>query len=731
MNGKAALSALLVIFFLVPLVLSGPANADIVSGSMELDYGTFDSVSTDAAGNTMRMSSRDFNQLYNAYLRLTPLPTLNVMGGVNVGKDSADFTTNGTMKTTSSTTSVRPSLEATLTDPFGLYIISAGYSKLENTSRGSNAPTATLVNEDTHAIAAWRPVGFPTLEMRVARNGLYDREHVNQDLTTDSVLLSSQYKPRTTLDLSYQAGYSDSQDRINHMETTTITQNGRVNYSDSFAGQRVAVNTGYSVAVRGTSTETQGAGTVTFQLFPIAVLYSVSDSPLMETLTSSSTLPANSINIGSSAALSGDTHLRETGLDFSVETEVNNILLLVDRQVTPEIAKSFSWDIYTSPNNLNWTLVQTVSGAPFGPFINRFSIDFQNVKARYLKVVTRPLSLAVPGATNQNFQNIYVTDIQATIQRPATEVKGENNQASHMYNLNVRTRIQDSLNLYHDLAFNLVYATATGAPSTTRYVVTNGLSLMRRFNPVFSGSARTAWETSHDQNGVTSNTISYNAVVTATPLPTLRSSLVYGGQIAAREGTTSNNNAVSLNTTAELYPGVNLNTSAGAVYSESETGIRSTSTSFLAGAGFVPHRALTLNINYSQNRSQSAGTDQAPGTASARQRWEAAAVYRPFETAYVTASISRQAETGKPAYTLRNYGFNWSPFPDGNLQFHFLYNENMRSDSDTREKLIGPGLSWLVFHGASLDVSYLTVRSDSPMQTSEIKSLNLSYRMAF
>ncbi len=723
------------VFFLVLLLLPGGARADSVNASMSLDRSTFDSTSTDAAGNTMKTKARDFSQQYNVYMHLTPLPTLNVSGGLNVGKDLNDTTPAGGARVESSTTTVRPSIEVALNDPFRVYFVGVGYSQLESTSRSSNSPSVTTVNEDYHASLGWRPFELPSVDVRVTRTNLYDKERVSQNMTTDSILLSSYYHPRTGLDLNYQAGYTDSLDKISDLETRTVSQSARGTYTDTFANNRVSLNTGYTVAASRTEVVSQGAGEISFQLFPFAGLSSVTDTPTLDTLSPNAALidgnlaASANINLGSSLSLTGDTRTREMGIDFFAATEVNNVLIWVDRQLTPEIANSFSWDIYTSQDNVNWTFLQNVLPAPFGPFLNRFTIDFQSVQTRYLKVVTRPLALAVQGAGGPNFQNIFVTEMQAFFKQTAQQVKNESRQLSQLYNLNVRTQLLNTPSLYYDFFYYL--SKTSGATSATRYTISNGLSLLHRFNPVLSGSARTAWEDTHDQSGQRRDTYSYNAVLTAVPLPTLRAGAVFAGNIAKIDSKSSENNAFQLNGNAELYKGISVNASGGVSSGTSETDVKSKSFSFLSGAGFIPHPRLTVNLSYTTSRTTSYGGGQPFKTSSSTEREEASTAYRPVDTAYLTASISRQSTTGQRSFTLQNYGLNWSPFPDGTLQFHFTYNENMRSDTDTREKAVGPGVTWLIIPRASLDVSYLKVTTDSPTQTGEIKSLDVSYRMTF
>jgi hypothetical protein len=123
---------------------------------------------------------------------------------------------------------------------------------------------------------------------------------------------------------------------------------------------------------------------------------------------------------GLDIGLGGDeTTLTNIGVDLGFEVAVDQIYIWVDRSLTSAVADSFSWDVYTSPDNTNsstWTLTATVFPADFGIFENRFKIPFTQVNTRFIKVVTTPISPTVPDSAN--FPNIFVTEMQAFVTVP-------------------------------------------------------------------------------------------------------------------------------------------------------------------------------------------------------------------------------------------------------------------------------------------------------------------------
>ena len=184
---------------------------------------------------------------------------------------------------------------------------------------------------------------------------------------------------------------------------------------------------------------------MSLQLFPLAGLSSINDMPTTGALDPNPALidgnltTSAGINIGL-PPLGGDTRPR-TWVSTS-STWRGQRTFRVGRQGMPQkISSAFSWDIYTSPDNLNWSKIATVSSAPFGPSQNRFDINFPGVNTRFIKVVTNPLSPAV--LNSSTFPNIFVTELQAFTQTPV-QVVGTTSQTltSHLFNLDSR---QESL----------------------------------------------------------------------------------------------------------------------------------------------------------------------------------------------------------------------------------------------------------------------------------------------
>ena len=81
--------------------------------------------------------------------------------------------------------------------------------------------------------------------------------------------------------------------------------------------------------------------------------------------------------------------------------------------------------------------------------------------------------------------------------------------------------------------------------------------------------------------------------------------------------------------------------------------------------------------------------------------------------------------------TFQNYSVNWSPFPDGDLQFFFTYDETLRSQDDREERVFGPGLKWTIGRFGLLDLAYTWSRSEDNIQKVDSKILNGNLRLIF
>jgi len=711
--------------FLVPVPQS--ARADSIRALLEFDYNTFDLESMDkATGEKSETQSETWGQNYNLNMDKTIYPNLRLNFGGIFQKDVTDSTINDVDRETT-LTNTRPFADLTLRTP--LYTAGVGYSKRDAQSQTDDQPWQTNINEQYNTILGWRPEGLPSFDMRLEKADFYDKDRLEQDSTQTTASLICRYA-NDKFDLQYRPFMVETEDRINNIDTKTTLHNGRLNYSDSFFNKRSSFSTTYNVSRMEIETIASGTGEVSAPLFPLSGLSELDDTPTLGALTVNPGLIDGDLAAGSGVNIGlpsgGDNRARNIGLAFATDTEVNSLRIWVNQELrgnNNDIADSFSWDVYTSSDNDNWTLLTTVHPAPFDAFQNYFEVNFPSVTTRYIKVVVKPLSPIVPNP--ENIADIFVTEIQPYVTKPVQDVEGTNTTTTQLLNMDLRTRLVQDHELYHEFAYFMV----TSDPgSGERYTLSNAFSGSQQFSPIFSGNFRVSREDIKETTG-DGEAYGYSASMRADPLPTLEHTLLYSGRRESIGDEELDTDTVFLQNRAELYKGIDTFLHGGFSRKTQGTGEQDDSTIINFGATVIPHQTLTMTLSYSGTTTDQTGGDRAEGTLKDK-RMDLGAAFRPFQTVYIFASIGRVEQDDKTD-TLTNYALNWSPFPYGTLQMQFSYSEDLRSEDQSKIKTIRPSLRWEIAPRISLDLSYMVTKSDSVRETTDLKSINAIVKMIY
>jgi hypothetical protein len=573
------------------------------------------------------------------------------------------------------------------------------------------------------------------------RRNSHDKDREIQDTTADSILLGLKYTYKN-LDVRYQATYDDQKLKLIELETKGLIQSGRISYSNSLFNRRVTLNTSYNISRQDVSTTSQGKGEVSLQVFPFSGLSVINIAATPITLASNpviidgNTAASAGINIGVPPPGGDTTSLRQVGVDFLVSTEVNQLLLWVDRDLSGAsniltffISNPDGIRVYQSSDNLNWTLVP-LGSISFGPFQNRFDINFVTpIAGRYFKVVTRLLPVAV-AALEPSFVNpdiIFITELQAFRKTPVGDLKRKTQTTtSHLFNADGKARILDIPLLFYDVSF---FYSKSDPDGVSQYTLSNGLSASHRFSQVLSGTARVAMDTNAQQGRMTTDYV-YNASLVATPLKTLTNTLIFGGRVGKTEGGSSNSNSLTLNNSAALYKGIDLYLTGGLSSAKNETGERALGTTLSLGTSIVPHPTLTFNLSFSNTTSDQSGGDK-PDTSSYTRSGDFNFSFSPIRTLYLFGSVSMASRKDEKTTYLQNYALGWSPLSGGDLQLNMGYSESLRSSDKGSERSVGPTLRWKVTPRSALDVSYQMVTSKSISQKSNTNAFSARFQVTF
>jgi hypothetical protein len=707
------------------ILAPGPVRADSLRALLEFDYNNFDLESMDkSSGQKTETQSETWGQNYHLNLDKTIFPNLRLNAGGVFQKDITDATVNDEDRDITLTNS-RPFADLLLKTP--LYTAGAGYSKRQEKTEADGVPTETNINELYNAILGWQPEGLPSFDVRLEKAEFYDRDREVEDTTQNTASLISRYA-NDKFDVQYRPFLVETEDRVNNVDTRLMVHTGRLNYSDSFFNRRSTLATTYNFSRVETDTSTGGTGEISSLLFPFSGLSALDDTPTLGALAVNPALidgnltATSGVNLGLPPA-AGDRRERNVGVGFAIDTEVNTLRIWVDRELPAAIAGFFTWDVYSSTDNDTWTFVTRVTSAPFGPFQNYFDIDFPSVTTRFIKVVVSPLSVIVPGATS--FPDIFITEAQPYVRRPVGDVEGKSATTTHMFNMDLRTRLMPGRDLFHEFSYFLVN---TDPGVGERYTLANAFSGLKRFNPFFSSNFRVFRE---DLQEITASGVAYgyNAALRADPLPTLDHTLVVSGRREDIGVDEIDTDAVFLQNRAELYQGVDAFLHGGLSRKVQGTGEEDDTTLLNFGATVVPHRTMTWTLSYTGTTTDQTGGDRAEGTLKDR-RTDLGVAFRPFQTVYLFASIGR-AEQDERQDTLTNYSLNWSPFPYGTIQLQLAYSEDLRSEDQSKIKTLRPSLRWEIAPRILLDVAYLQTQSDSVLESVDLRSFTTTLKLIY
>ncbi len=708
------------LFLHVPLARN--ASAEGIHFNGEITYQDIDSKTTNKiTGDKFDTNSYLIRQQYNLDLSKTIYPYLSFDTGTIFELYETTSKTGGT-KTDRDERLLQPFVRLSLNNP--IYRASLQYRRTEFNTSTTNVTNTEDIRDEYDAILGWKPVELPEVTFRYSYTHVYD-DPETVDLSEKLLTVESNYTAWRQLSLNYFYSRTDTENRLSNFDTLEQLHSGRAEYSRNFWDGRFFFNTNYRIAY--STIEFSGdSSSARVPLLRSQGLFSLDNTPqdgpalsVNNALIDGNLDASTGIDIG----LAGDElTLTNIGVDLGSTAEVSEIRIWVDRRLTNPVANSFSWSVYTSPDNTNlstWTLVATISPAPFGTFENVFSISFPSVNTRFIKVVTRPLSPAVPDAAS--FPNIFVTEMEAfsTLSQAAAQEKQEN--IDWTYDLNLRARVTDKTTLGYSLYYNY---RDQDPVSNKRIDLSNTLSLNHVFDEVFSTSARISRtdETEDDLDTVSYN---YNVSLRGAYLPSFDQSLTFSGSNVNREDDSSDTVTVLLRSNAILYRGWSAFVDAGFNWNRPEAS-ETTERSILmrASTNLQPNQMLTINMEYLMR-------EIIHPERNSRYDFTAEAFFVPLRALSFNARYNIVDRTGTDTQTTQDYAVTFSPFPDGSMQFFFNYNETLESLEDRRRTTIGPGFNWTISNHFFLEMSYTYQEDDSKAQKIESNNLFAKFRLFF
>jgi hypothetical protein len=699
------------------------ACADGINLRGEFNYtNTVSDTTNKSTGIETTTESAFFNQRYNFDFSKTLYPYLTFLGGSLYEIENSKSTIED-LDTEFEEKLLRPFVQLNLNNP--IYGAGVTYRRTERQTEITGTPDTRDFRDELDAIFSVRQTRIPDFNISYRQTRTYDDPETNDDIDK-RLTFDTTYSAWNKLKADYLWTRIETEDRIRNSETMEQTHNGRIEYTDDFLNNRISLFTSYNI--RYNTLEFPSVGDVESQLVPVAGLASLDDTPedgpalgQNNSLIDGNLVVSTGIDIG----LGGDrTTLTNIGLDFGFPVSINKIQLWVDRSLSLTVSNSFSWSVYTSPDNTStsdWTLITTVFPAPFGVFENRFEIFIPQVTTRFIKVVTRAISPVIPTAP----PNIFVTEMEAFTTVSGELARNEDTTVDHNYSFNLRGNVSQKTRVGYDLNFRLQkQKPPQDAPSQERRELSNGIYLNHIFDKVFSLNARILRT---DSELIEEEIVeySYSTSLRADYFENFGQSLTYSGTNIEEQDDSGFTNSVLLRNNANLYKGWDAFLDTGFSWNKPIGRSRENSRFLRFGTNVQPNNKLDINLNYSFTETKRPDEENDDTTES---QYDIQALYVPTETISLFAKLTftdrEDADT-----SLQDYSLNWSPFPDGTLQFFFTYDEILRPEDDQEERIIGPSLQWTLNRRMFLDVSYSLIKSENPSQDVNSNTISANLRI--
>ena len=694
-----------------PMPVSADGLLEAMNASEEITYSLLSTKTTDVSGTTTKLEAASYVSRSNLRLNYNLLPKLNLNAGGTYEKNLTEVSLDKD-DTESEITRIRPYVWLTIRDP--VIGAAAGYDLSDETFKSSGQET-TLTRETYNANLTWRPIDLPSTQGRYIRTLTRDGERAFLDTEQDQYYLKSEYLYRG-LDVRYVGNYLQARDNLAESDSTLISHEAKVLYASTFLAGRISASTDNNyrtTEIRTNNPASLAAFGTAFALQQVAVAgrSAVTNTVLALPLPPS---PPPDVWAVNAALIDGDPttsagldigssgsggFLRQVGLEFGSAETVSRLLVWVGGfgpSAPPVTVTSwFSWTVYTSTDNVNWTLHATVQPATFGPFALSFVIDFPATTTRFIKVVTKPLDAAVPGA----LPNIFITELQAFTTGTAAGAGAAGQkltivQSVRSHNLDIKTIILRAPSLYYRFTGDFEEFQPT---DEHRYGMSHGLVLTHRLTPILTASANTTLELGTERDNSSRATVLYYASLGATPLRTLTDNLVFSGSQQHAGPTTTTSNSVVLYNTAQLYQGFDATLNLGAVFSSNEQErsviLRRREYYVNVGTGITPNPRLNLTTYYLGKLTRASGGTTGETQETTEHRLDLGLSLTPFRAIILSATANIESQTDQEMRVTQNYGLSWVPFPDGTLQFSLSWAES-RLPENTRSQIIQPTVRW-------------------------------------
>jgi len=607
----------------------------------------------------------------------------------------------------------RPFVELNLTNPF----VRAGTLYRKTEIREKNKGQATTRNhlEEYTGRLNLKPTGLPQVDMT------YNRTLASDDFNTVDVVnqnfnLRARYEYKN-FSSDYTHTRSENEDKLNDSETLAITDVGGFQVGKRFFDDRVSVD--FLTRLLRTTVELGGSGDSNIRTTSQgSAFFLLDDSDPTTNTPGEFSVPVpgntlNSVNIGIDPV--------SAGLDFGFATVVDTLYIVLLDSGISGVAGLFSWQVFRSDDQENWNPV-IITSTRYNIFENRFEIVFlPGISTRYIKVVTTPvvttpLDLLAPGEIRYSALESYVT------------IAGDSGFKQELTDQNYQLDVNWKMTDKSTVGYSLFYKnTETDPAGQQKERTTNSFNLRHIFNPIFVGNTRLLYNTISETDKEDATSYDFSMLLNANYLRTFSQALSFSGTYTDDEEGRSSRNGFLFRTRADLYKGVNSTLDTG--YSWTSPAQEEDSSSYLVrfGVSLTPNSTMKLDISYSVVWNHEKDEPDSRNQQGALQFF-----WVPLSTLSFQTDLEFVDKKGgeKESEVFKSFAVNWSPFPEGTLQFTVGYNEELNNDDD---KVTGftPGIRWVVSRNILLTVDYTIGTRDSEVESSEFTSFSGDLRIRY
>ncbi|MBI5875013.1 MAG: hypothetical protein HZB81_04080 [Deltaproteobacteria bacterium] len=668
--------------------------------------------STSTAGG-QTTESTSFNEGYSFGLSHELTSTINISADVRLARNI----TNG-----QETASTFPMFYLNYSPPsVELYYLSFGYNRNETVPPGGDPISSSNMNASFVLPGdKWPSV---SLSYNQSTNNDYLDPHKLDTLSTNknfNTIYNFNFL-ETATNLNYS--YSDpiSIDRVGKTRSEAPSHTVTAGLSRGFWEGKIqtGANIGYSQSKSVNESKSISATNVEGKLARdnglADGLYSIDTTPLVDSLASTSALIDN--NTGSSAGIDLNGLSRNIGVRFTTAQKVHGINLYISTSDALIATYSFGWQLYTSSDGTNWTLIGTPSTS-YEASYQRIAFSFSETSASYFKVVNTSFPAAALA--------INVTEIEAigyvpTLSSTTRDFGGFNISFAPFSRLNMNYNISYDHSAQDIREYNPTTekrylpfgaGNVTSTTDSTNISQSFGLSSAvvpkyLNFSTSYNTSTSNTTSTTTVPSAITSTesgSNGYSLSFSSGPLPTLSASLNYGYSEYLTGGEkNSENSSIGGNVFMNLYKGVDLG--LGSSMGESKdlkAKSQTDSANYYGNLNLIPWRSLTIIVNgsISDSTAETAGN----ATHSSGKTLSSTISYTPTRNLYLSASIGIEPTSSQ------TYAVTWLPALLKNVQLSTRYG----TSGDVTN--MGGDISWTPVPRLSLRVGYSGSKTDNITQ---------------